>query len=477
MSTGSTQKLLSSWSTILLVLLTLAVLPLLLVFDRTSVGTTLEKIRESGKLRVIMLNGPTTFYEGPDGLTGIEYDLAKGFADSLGVEMEVEVASTFGSILPRLMRGDAHLAAGVTITRERKNIARFGPPYQEIKQQVIYLRNTSRPRDLDDLAGRQVEVVAGGSAAELLRELKVKNPKLEWRETSEKNAEELLSEVWEGLLEVTITDSNLISVTRQYYPQLHIAFDLPEPEQLAWAFPAAGDDSLYRAASDYINRLNSSGELARLVERYYGAVQRFNYVNLSTFRRRVASDLPPLEKTFKRAARASALDWRLLAAQAYQESQWDPKAVSPTGVVGIMQLTEATAARYDLDDRADPKLSIQIGARYLKELRNSLPERITEPDRTWLALAAYNIGLGHLEDARILTQKEGGNPDTWVDVKQYLPLLMKPKWYQTTKHGYARGNETVSYVTRIRSFYDVLVKMRPDAEIDLDKLNFKVPAL
>jgi len=479
MGSGSaSQRLLSVWAPLLLVLLTLAILPLFLVFDRGTLNSSLEKIRGNGKLRVLTLNGPTTYYEGVDGPLGLEYDLAKGFADELGVQLELEIADNFGAILPRLQRGDAHFAAsGITITKEREKVVRFSPPYQKIQQQVVYLRGSKRPRNVEELIGREIIVVAGSSFAERLRELQVKHPKLAWIETNEKSADELLSEVWEGLLDLTIADSNMLSVMRQYYPQLQVAFDIQEPEQLAWAFPMTEDNSVYDGAANYIEKLKKSGELERLLERYYGAARKFNYVNIARYRERISSILPQYEKLFKAASAATDVDWRLLAAQAYQESQWDPEAKSPTGVMGIMQLTSATASRFDVADRTDPESSIKAGAKYLRTLKDGLPERIKDPDRTWLALAAYNIGLGHLEDARILTEKNGGNPDTWIDVKQYLPLLAKAKWFKQTKHGYARGHEPVAYVTRIRSFYDILVKMRPGNNVDLDKLKLNVPAL
>jgi membrane-bound lytic murein transglycosylase F len=146
----------------------------------------------------------------------------------------------------------------------------------------------------------------------------------------------------------------------------------------------------------------------------------------------------------------------LPASVAYQESHWDPDAVSPTGVRGIMMLTQATARHIGIDKRTDPLQSIQGGAKYLKRLYAKIPDRIGEPDRTWFALAAYNIGFGHLEDARIITQTRGGDPDKWIDVKQNLPLLARKKWYRQTEHGYARGYEPVRYVENIRSYYDVL---------------------
>lgn len=140
-----------------------------------------------------------------------------------------------------------------------------------------------------------------------------------------------------------------------------------------------------------------------------------------------------------------------------------------------MQLTKATASLLKIKDREDLEASVMGGAKFLKQLTQRLPNRIEEPDRTWLALAAYNVGFGHLEDARVLTQKAGRNPDKWADVKEFLPYLAEPEWYEQTKYGRARGGEAFAYVTRIRTFYDVLVRMLIDRRADLLKLN--LPAL
>jgi membrane-bound lytic murein transglycosylase F len=168
--------------------------------------------------------------------------------------------------------------------------------------------------------------------------------------------------------------------------------------------------------------------------------------------------LPRYQAWFEKAGKDSGIDWRLLAAIGYQESHWNPKAVSPTGVRGLMMLTQDTMKQLGIDkSRHDPQASIEGGARYIRRVKKRLPKRIKNPDRTWMALAAYNIGFGHLEDARILTQDDGADPDKWIDVKKYLPRLSQKKWYKKARHGYARGQEPVRYVENIRSYYDILV--------------------
>ena len=466
------------WLPILLLLLGLCALPLFFVFDRPQTTDTLSRIKQAGTLRVLTVNGPNTFYEGADGPMGPEYELASTLAESLDVKLKLVVADSVASLIPRLVRGDAHLAAaGITVTDQRQQIIKFSQPLQQIQQQVVYLRGNKRPRRVEDLIGRRIQVVAGSSASERLAELKVDHPDLHWTNTSGKDAEELLIEVSAGKLELTIANSQTVALVRQHHPQIRVAFVLPHSESVAWAFPTNVDPALYEAANAFLIQKRKSGVLKQLLDRYYGAVQKFDYVNVATFRRRIFSVLPLYKSLFITAAEQTRLDWRLLAAQAYQESQWDPKAISPTGVRGMMQLTMVTANRLNIADRDDPEQSVLGGASYVKNLMKRLPKQVLEPDRTWLALAAYNVGFGHLMDAIRLTKSNGGDPNKWVDVKESLPLLTIPKWYKQTKHGYARGHEPVSYVTRIRSFYDILVKIDEREKPSVPALQKPVPAI
>ena len=443
--------------------------------------TMLEQVKAHNELIVITRNSPTTFYEGPDGPTGFEYELAKRFSEYIGVELRIVVPSNFSDILPLTALGDANLAAaGLTITEKRKEKVRFGPVYQKITPQLVYRSGSVRPKTLDDLNGL-LEVVAGSSHEEQLQQLQKQFPDLSWQANPELESDELLILVWQQLIEYTIADSNELSVNRHIYPELKPAFDISEPESLAWAFPLSEDNSLYDAASSFFKEIQENGTLERLIDRYYGHIEDFDYVGTRRYQAHIEQRLPQYRNFFMEAADEIGMDWRLLAAIGYQESHWDPDAVSPTGVRGIMMLTRAAAKDMDIADRKDPEQSIRGGARYLARMLQRIPERVPEPDRTWLALAAYNVGYGHLEDARILTQKNKGNFDRWVDVKESLPLLSQKKWFKQTRYGYARGREPVRYVDNIRTYYDILVWLteeppeNPEAVIMLPQ--FDSPAL
>ena len=286
------------------------------------------------------------------------------------------------------------------------------------------------------------------------------------------------------ILDYTVVDSNQFQLIRGQFPNLNVAFDISKPEKIAWAFPLGEDHSLYNEAVKFLAELKSTGVLEQLQDKHFGYSKQLDYVGICTFWHHADTRLPKLIKSFHLAAKKYNLDWKLLAAVAYQESHWNKHAVSPTGVRGIMMLTKATAKQMNVTNRLDPEQSIEGGAHYLSTRIKKIPKRIEEPDRTWMALAAYNIGFGHLEDARILTQQQGGDPDKWIDVKQRLPLLAEKEWYQKTKYGYARGKEPVTYIDNVRQYIKMLKKLEPNSlsdeqnKIDTDAtLNIELQAL
>jgi membrane-bound lytic murein transglycosylase F len=421
--------------------------------------TTLEKIQARNTLIVLTRNAPTTYYEGLDGETGLEYDLCLLFAEYLGVELAIELPRNFSDIIPMVNGHQADLAAaGLTVTEPRKKLVRFGPAYQDIRQQLIYSSTKNkRPQTIADIIGGRLEIVTGSSFEERLNELKIEYPELTWLAHEDSDNEQLLEMVATGDIDYTIIDSNEFEHHRRFYPELRVAFDISTPQQLAWAFRNDSvDDGLYRAAERFFEKISHDGTLTRLLEKHYGYVRQFEPVETTEFLRHVENRLPEYKSLFEEAGREYGFDWRLLAAASYQESYWIPTAVSPTGVRGLMMLTDRTAGQLGVRNRLDARDSIMGGARYLKMLKENLPDDIQEPDRTWMALAAYNVGSGHLEDARVITEAQGKNPDRWADVIQFLPMLSKRAWYTKTKYGYARGREPVIYVTNIRSYYDIL---------------------
>lgn len=432
----------------------------------------LEQIKQAGVLHVLTRNDPTTYYEGPEGYTGLEYDLAMLFAEQLGVKVKFETPSTFDNILTRIAKGKADIAAaGLTITEQRSRTMRFAPHYHEITEQLIYRSGTRRPNDISSLTQGIIEVAKGTSHIDSLTYLRQDTPELSWNVNDELDTDGLLYLVNEGLIDYTVADSNQSTLIRRFYPKLNIAFDISEPRRLAWALSPSDDNSLYDEVVRFFERIKRDKTLDQLLEKHYGHTSSLSYIGNCKFRQLQKSRLPLYWQYFNAAATQYNIDWRLLAAIGYQESHWLDKAASPTGVEGIMMLTNNTAEELGIQDRTDPAQSISGGAQYFQQRLQTIPEQIPEPDRTWFALASYNVGLGHLEDARTLTKKQGGNPDKWMDVKQRLPLLTQEKWHQQTKHGYARGYEPVEFVENIRSYYDLLVWLTEENQIKKNAMD------
>ncbi len=423
-----------------------------------SSGDRLDSILQKKTLTVVTRNAPTTWYEGRDGNAGFEYELAKSFAAYLDVELKLVTKDSVSGILEMIQQGKADIAvAGLARTAERENGFLFGPAYQEVIQQVVCRRGGARPKGVEDLADVELMVPANSSYVERLQSLKPRYPDIHWREDASLNTESLLEKVWKKELECTIADSNIVAINRRYFPELSVRFDLGKPQSLAWVLPADAAH-LRKKVKAWYEVIDNNGELAALKEKYYGYIDVFDYVDTRTLTRRIKRLLPKFRPMFEEAGMRYGIDWTLLAAQSYQESHWNPRAKSPTGVRGIMMLTLTTAKEMGIKSRLNAKENIMGGAKYLSQMQKRLPQSITKHDREWMALAAYNIGFGHMRDVFVLTERLGKNPNLWADVSTVLPLLGRKKYYKTLKRGYARGWEPVRYVKRVRNYQNIIAQ-------------------
>lgn len=415
-----------------------------------------EAIVEQGELVVLTRHAPTTFYlDREDRAAGFEADLVNAFARDLGVTVRFVPMDSLEGLFGALGRSKAHLAAaGLTATPARSGRFTMSAGYQSVDAQLVCRRDGVQPRDLAALERIEPVVTRGGSHAELLTRLRAVQPGLHWRE-SEYSVEALLEQVSAGDIPCTVADSLTLRVNRRYTPELVTPLTLESGQQLAWFLPR-GAETLRERVDEWLRTAEASGRLARLRERHFGFADHFDYVDTLAFARGIAGTLPTLRPLFESAAADSGMPWMLLAAVAWQESRWDARARSPTGVRGLMMLTRPTAKSLGVEDRLDAAQSVGGGARYLAQLREKLPASIAEPDRSWIALAAYNIGLGHVLDARTVARQQGLDPDSWMGIKQALPQLASPRVYRRLAHGYAQGRAPVHYVARVRHFHDVL---------------------
>ena len=424
---------------------------------------TLSQIKSRGVLRVSTISSSLTWQKNSKNPTGMDYELAKRFADYLGVKLDISVRPNIESLFDDLNhhRTDI-LAAGLAWDAERQRDYRSGPAYYMTTQQLVYRVDKPRPKNLDDLHGT-LSVPSESSFISTLQAFKAnKYPQLSWHVENKLSPQAMLEQVADGKLDYTIGDSATIGMMQRIHPQLAVAFDVTNEAPVNWYMAKTADDSLNAALLDFYNQLNEEGTLARLDEKYLGHTGSFDYVDTRTFLRAIDSTLPSLQPLFRKYA--SQIDWRLLAAIAYQASHWDPQATSPTGVRGMMMLTRNTADSLDVANRLDAAESIRGGSQYLQKLMDKVPPTIPQDERIWFALAAYNMGFAHMMDARKLTMMQGANPDSWADVKQRLPLLSQKRYYRQTTYGFARGTEAYNYVENIRKYNISLVGYLQEAE-------------
>lgn len=438
--------------------------------EETKIVISKPVARDKNVLTFVTLNSPSTYYVDSDKeYAGLEYDLAKEFAKFLKTNKEIQfiVADSIEEVIATIINGNADIAASdLTVTESRKKLINFSTHYQDIQQQVIYSnKRTRKPaKSVSGLIGSQTVVPASSSFVERLRTYKETNPKLRWAALNNVHSEDLLEYVAKGNIQYTVADSHLVSVVKNYHPNLRVAFSLGKPEKIAWGFAKSTDPTLLKKANAFFKHIRENGTLRNLIDRYHGNTKRLEPFDIKTFLARSRARLPKYKKLFKEAQEITGLDWRLIASVSYQESHWDTYNTSPTNVRGLMMLTNATSDRMGVTDRLDPKQSIPAGAKYINLMIDKFSERIPEPDRTYMALASYNVGFAHVEDARILAQRIGLNPDSWVDVKKSLKKLRDPQHYSKAKYGYCRCTQPIIYVESIRSYYNILTRFEKSHE-------------
>lgn len=451
-----------TWSAVALVLLAF----FLFGFSRHN---HLDIVERDGVLRAVILN-EQRHYSNNDNT--FEMTLLQLLANELEVELNIQTVDTYEELRRALRLGFADIAAGGLVIPEEVdsyNDMVFSAPYMEALQQVVYKSNTVRvPEDLGLMTGG---VRPQTPQSRALGRLSIDPPPN--TQTLQGTTENLLSTLRAGEIDYAVIDSNDYAYYQRYFPSLRHAFSIGEPQPVAWMFSAEKDESLIRASNDFIAELESSGQLNIVLDQHFGHLREFDYVGIRRFERHVRDRLPPLRDYFENTAEEVDLDWRLLAAVGYQESHWRPNAVSPTGVRGIMMLTLRTAGDLGVTNRLDPGQSINGGGRYLANLYGRVPEEVSDPDRMWMALAAYNVGMGHLMDARRIATLEEINPNYWTEMQEVLPKLRDPEYYEFTRYGFARGDEPVIYVQNIRRYYDLLRWMFPSE----DESNRTIPGL
>lgn len=420
----------------------------------------LEQLLNEGTLRVASRLGPLSYFEREGEPNGLDYNLLVALTQYLGVDLEITIYENLQTQLNSVYLQNQHLSAStLTKTDARTKLYSFSEPYLDVSAVLIQHSSHKFISNISEIMEEEYSLVAieNSSHSEILSQIKQEtHPELVWQEDSDIIMFELMEQVQTQQIDYAVVDSSIYEMERSMFPRLEVAMDLSAPQPIGFVLPINPDSSLLNAVNEFIAYYKESGQLALLTDAYFLDNASMDVAGALLFKERLENRLPEYEPLFREVAENHQYDWLLLAAQAYQESHWNANARSPTGVRGLMMLTLPTANQLGIENRLDPAQSLKGGMEYLLSLHSRIPERIQEPDRTKFALAAYNVGFGHLEDARILTERGGKSPDLWEDVQEFLPLLRQKKYYSTVKRGYARGNEPVSYVNNIYRFKSIL---------------------
>jgi len=413
---------------------------------------------ELGRLVAAIDPGPDTYFIDAEGKpAGFEYDLLKHFAKSLSVSLELRIMNEHDDAIRAGEMAKVHVVAiGATGMPPPGPLA-AGPPYQSVQPVLIYRLDEPQPLNWREIEDKPVLTTPDQPIAEFAAD----DPRIRAesiRFTSVPSARKLAETMVAGAAHYGILYRHTLAILRNVYLDIDTAFPIGRARDLRWRSPKS-NVALSDRIERYFAQIRKDGTLAQLLDRYYGHTQRVDAQAAEAFQDRIIRLLPAFREMFQSAQQSTGIEWRLLAAIAYQESQWDPLATSPTNVRGMMMLTEDTSAQLKVTDRLDPAQSIAAGAQLVAQLKQLVPERIREPDRTWVALAAFNLGYAHVEDARVLAQQQKLNPDSWTDLKKVLPLLAKPDIAAKAKRGFARGGQAVIFVENVRAYYDILSQL------------------
>lgn len=426
-------------------------------------SSKLKQIKSNGILRIALVADPPHYFPNKVKERGYDFELVSHYAKSIDVELEIIKTNTSNEIIFLLNQGKVDIGIlGSSPEFDQKNIENV-VTYNNSKWYVIGNRaNRQLPKSIDSIEPNTMIVANGSNASFILHSIGEDYPSLLWDELKNTNVRSILERINENHSKISIISEDIYAYYQYLFPETKKIFVLPIKYPSRWLVKNNNNLSFLYSINSFFNKYKQNGKLEKIGKTYYEHLSAFDYVDIRYYLKRINKKLPKYKKYFVEAAKNSALDARIIAAVSYQESHWNRKARSPTGVRGMMMLTLDTAKRVGVKNRLNAKQSIFGGAKYLKILYESFSNTIEEPDRLWFTLAAYNIGLGHVEDARTITKSQGDNPNSWIDVEKHIPKLSQKKWYKKTRHGFARGYEPIEFVRRVRRYYDILCLYRQE---------------
>lgn len=416
-----------------------------------------EHVQNRGELRIAIRESEGIYWPEGSEFNGLEHDIIEALENELDVPVQLFAVNNLDDLYRAI--GAGAVDVGLPGTSRSPSSSKKHQPYLTTDVGRIYKAN-SNITNADSTNETKVIGIVDPIAHQSIMQSKIDAQTAIASFDSDRSINEILTLLNLGDLDQVIMDERDFKPQQSIFPTLR--FEAIEADRdVHFIYKDDEDGSISSRINAVLNQFEASELLNQITDRYYGEALEFDFVDNLTFEKHMASRLPTYIDLFKTYGEANGFDWRLLAAVAYQESHWRANARSPTGVRGLMMVTLNTAREMGIENRLDPEQSTQAGARYLATLKARIPEEITEPDRTWFALAAYNVGYGHLQDARKITELLEDNPNRWVDVRTHLPKLALKEYYPWTRYGFARGSEPVTYVANIRRFYERLIKEYP----------------
>ena len=419
----------------------------------------LSGLKERRRLRMITRNNPMTYFIFRGLQVGFEYELMKKFASQHDLRLEIVIPDSHAELLSYLNEGKGDIvASAMTITEERQEQAAFTRPYNEVSELVVVRADDNSINSLQDLVGRPIHVRASSSFYTTLMALRDSIEGIEIALVPDDvETEEILVGVEEGVYDITMCDSNLLDVERAYGRQLKAAFSV-KPAELGWAIRKDNTD-LLAALNEYIKK-EKGGLFFNMMKKRYFENTRTIAKAKDSMRVGLSGQLSPYDDLTKKYASQYGLDWRLITAQMYQESKFDPKAVSWVGAQGLMQVMPSTGEQLGFTDLHDPQESIHAGVKYMYQLINRFDHKLPMEERLRFALASYNVGYGHVLDARRLAREMRWDANRWFgNVEKAMRLLSQPEYYERARYGFCRGGQPVHYVENIQRFYDAYVEV------------------
>ena len=415
----------------------------------------LQRIEADKKIVFVTRLGPTTLYESKNRRFGYHYSLMNEFAEYLGVELEVKVTDNINNAIQMLENRQADIISGFDIEKSRPNL-KFSYPYNRVDHVIVSNNKNTRAKSYNELLSEYKVYSIDSDVSKSISIIENDDDSFSIEIIKDTNIDELVKMLNDDEVKFIIMNSDEYKIFEKYFNSLTIIKKISLNQSQSWVLSSNIGKKFENKITDFFKEQIKDNNLSAIYSKFFRQKQH-SFVGTKIFLNDLINIFPRYEFFFKEASKMYEFDWRLIASIGYQESRWRHDAVSYTGVRGIMMLTQDTAKEMNVIDREDPRSSIYGGTKYLRDVYRRLPSNILIEEKKWFAIASYNIGLGHINDAIKLAKDDNIEVNKWVELKPYILKLSQSRYYRKTKYGYARGWETVKYVENIKQYYDILV--------------------